>query len=488
MPKFEAWLWDQLLLEQADVEAAERQSIAPSRKRRAPVATAIGSLRRRPWQSIVLNIALGLAATAFGLGAAGVFERGTPVGPEVRPSPTKNEGVAIAGTVKLLPLRVADPAGGLPWGLRALRTTRGLTCVQLGRVDFGTVGFLGRDGSFANDGRFHPLSQNYFNTPFGCAPTDARGHGFLNAFLQDLPASGGQTGPGCGAEEDRTYGPGARRRPTCPLRDLREVSFGLLGPDAVSVTHLTASGGRATTATTGTDGAYLVVLPHATSGCLVPDAHARFPTRCEVGFQGDTGGPGVPSGAVTAVTYRDGHVCRVPTPGSRASLFERCPPVGFEASSASRPTSAQLATPVSVRKLPARSYCAAIHGEGIGPCGARVPAGFRRLTGGWPSLLVEISFTSRVAITSSDSFYEFNLTTAHSHTCTTGGADGPTNADIRVGERVRTRMFIPYRCPGIVRGSVTYVPLVGPATAMPVPGLPGQGTAIPVGNFAFRVP
>jgi hypothetical protein len=32
------------------------------------------------------------------------------------------------------------------------------------------------------------------------------------------------------------------------------------------------------------------------------------------------------------------------------------------------------------------------------------------LTGGWPSLLVEISFTSRVAITDSHSFYGFNLT------------------------------------------------------------------------------
>jgi len=470
------------------VQAAEREGAVRPGERRAVPAIAIASLRSRRARSVALNLALGLAATAVGLGAAGVFERGTPVGPEVRPSPTTNEGVAIPGTVKLLPLRVADPAGGLPWGLRVLRTTRGLTCVQLGRVDFGTVGFLGRDGGFANDGRFHPLSQNYFNTPFGCAPTDGHGQAFLNAFLQDRPASGGEPGRGCGAEEDRTSGHVARRRPTCPLSDLREISFGLLGPDAVSVTHLTASGTLATTPTTGADGAYLVVLPHATKGCLVPDASRRFPAQCEVGFQGDTGGPGVPSGAITAVTYRDGHVCHVPPPGSRASLFERCPPVGFVATPASEPTSAALAARISIRKLPARSYCAPRHGEGVGPCGAHVPRGFRRLTGGWPSLLVEISFTSRVAITDSHSFYEFNLTMPRSRTCTTGGNFGPTNYDIRTGQRVSSRMFVPYRCPGIVRGSVSYVPLVGPATAMPVPGLPGQGTAIPVGSFAFRVP
>jgi hypothetical protein len=49
-------------------------------------------------------------------------------------------------------------------------------------------------------------------------------------------------------------------------------------------------------------------------------------------------------------------------------------------------------------------------------------------------------------------------------------------------------MFVPYRCPGLVKGAVSYVPLVGPATSMPVAGLPGQGTAVPVGRFSFRVP
>jgi hypothetical protein len=434
---------------------------------------------------VALNLALGLAGTTLGLSAAGVFKRGTPVGPEVPPSPSAFEGVAIPHTVKLLPLRAADPGGGPPWGMRVLQTTRGLTCVQIGRVDFGTVGVLGKDGSFANDGRFHPLSDNFLQTPFGCAPTDAHGKGFLNAFLQDTPASG-IAGRGCRVADELS--PRPARANTCPRRDLRDVFYGLLGPDAVSVTHLTASGAQERTPTIGTEGAYLVVLPHATKGCLVPAAPRRYPKLCQVGFQGDTGGPGVPAGAISSVTYRDGHTCHVPAPGSRASLLEACPPVGFVAPRVSTPSPKQLATRISVQKIPARSYCAARHGEGVTPCGARVPSGFRRLTGGWPSLLVRISFVSRIAIPDSRSFYEFNLEMPHSATCTTGGTGGPTNSDIAAGQRVSTNMFVPYRCPGVVKGTVSYVPLVGPATSMPVAGLPGQGRAVLVGRFNFSVP
>jgi hypothetical protein len=466
------------------VDAAGRHGHAsPGRAVSAPSAPR--GWRTHKWRRVALNLALGLAGTTLGLSAAGVFKRGTPVGPEVPPSPRAFEGVAIPDTVKLLPLRAADPGGGLPWGMRVLRTTRGLTCVQVGRVDFGTVGVLGRDGSFANDGRFHPLSDNYLQTPFGCAPTDGRGDGFLNAFLQDTRASG-ITDRGCHIPDELSRQ--RARANTCPARDLRDLFYGLLGPDAVSVTHLTASGGLQQTPTVGSDGAYLIVLPHATKGCLVPAAPRRFPKLCQVGFQGDTGGPGIPAGAISSVTYRDGHTCHVPAPGSRASLLEACQPVGFVAPRVNTPTAAQLATPISVRKIPAGSYCVVTRGEAVVPCGARAPRGFRRLSGGWRSLLVRISFVSRIAIPDSRSFYEFNLEMAHSATCTTGGTFGPTNSDIAAGQRVTMSMFVPYRCPGVVKGTVSYVPLVGPATSIPVAGLPGQGAALPVGRLSFRVP
>ena len=73
------------------------------------------------------------------------------------PIATAGEGIPVAGGSRLLPLRAPDPAGGLPWGMRIIHTTRGLICVQIGRVYHNQLGQLGVDGAFHNDGRFHPL-------------------------------------------------------------------------------------------------------------------------------------------------------------------------------------------------------------------------------------------------------------------------------------------------------------------------------------------
>jgi hypothetical protein len=139
-----------------------------------------------------------------------------------------------------------------------------------------------------------------------------------------------------------------------------------------------------------------------------------------------------------------------------------------------------------VRKLPARRYCG--KEDTVRPCDGAVPHGFKALEGGPPELLVKISFPSRVAIPNSGSWYETELTFPRRRGCTTGGSGGPTNSDIRAGQRVVQNMFVPYSCPGTVRGTVTYVPTVGAASSMPVTGLPGQGHSIPVARFSFRVP
>lgn len=101
--------------------------------------------------------ALVLATATIALAATGVILTGSPVHPVGRPNPTVGEGVPVAGGSRVLALRAPDPAGGLPWGIRVTRTTRGLLCVQVGRVDHGQIGELGVDGAFGNDGRFHPL-------------------------------------------------------------------------------------------------------------------------------------------------------------------------------------------------------------------------------------------------------------------------------------------------------------------------------------------
>ncbi|HEY7620370.1 MAG TPA: hypothetical protein VH834_11385 [Solirubrobacteraceae bacterium] len=52
-----------------------------------------------------------------------------------------------------LSLGMPDPAGGTPCATRVLGTTRGVGCVQLGRVAEGELGALGQDGVAENDRR-----------------------------------------------------------------------------------------------------------------------------------------------------------------------------------------------------------------------------------------------------------------------------------------------------------------------------------------------
>lgn len=472
------------------VDAARRrqQTEAPVPSRRS----AFGRLGHGRWRAALVSFAIVLAGTAVALAAAGVFAPGTPVGPVVPPSPNAFEGVAIRGTVKLLPVRTADPGGGPPWGLRVVRTTRGLTCVQVGRVDFGTVGVLGQDGAFANDGRFHPLSVNFLDVPFGCAVTDAHGHGFLNVVSYGQAASalmfGGPAVGGCHPPREQYSGP----LQGCPAPDLRDVYYGLLGPEAASVTYLTQADSLASTPTTGTDGAYLLVLPHTDTPCrLGPRAAASPGSRGPAGppcrsAEGLTGGPYVPAGAIRGITYRDGHTCQVPAPSTVAERVTPCPVVGFVAPHKRRVTAAQLSTPISVRKLPAKHYC--VKGNTLKPCGTQAPPGFRLLTGGSRELLIELSFTARVPVTSSRDYYEFGLIMPRSHGCTTGSLFGPTNSNIRAGQHVVLQTMVPYECPGVVHGTITYVPTNGPASSMSTPGLPGQTKSITVGRFSFHVP
>jgi hypothetical protein len=467
------------------IEAAERQ-----RKIAQRATVAVGSdhrdqRRRRGlaifrtrssfgWAATIASLLIGLGGAA----AVGVFRAGTPVGPEVRTSANAGEGVAIPGSVRLLKLRVADPGGGPSWGLRVLRTTRGLTCLQLGRVEFATVGVLGEDGAFGNDRRFHPLSENR-HIPFDCSVTDAHGDGFLNVLVRGFPASGliGVTGAigGCLLEDEHNS---TLRLPRCPAADLRDIYYGLLGPDAVSITYLTATGAQITTAT-GSDGAYLVVLPHSTRACR--SSRGR---PCPAGGQGVTGGPQLEPGAILAVSYRDGHTCHNRQSESTGPGVDACAPVGFVPPPGQRFTAAQLATPISVKEIPAKLYCE--EGQRVRPCGAHTPRGVRRLAAGQPSLLVEISFTSRVAIPDT-SAYEHLLSYPHSAHCTIGAEGGPTTANIHAGERVVIQDLVPYSCPGRIHGSVSYRPAGGPGGPLS-PGLPAKAGSIPVGRFSLVVP
>jgi hypothetical protein len=422
-------------------------------------------------RAVGASVVVALLMTAVALAAAGVFDEGTTLGPETPASAHQREGVALPGTIKLLHLSTPDPAGGPPWGLRVARTTRGLTCVSIGRVDYGTVGVLGQDGAFANDGRFHPLSPNYFE-PLGCAVTDARGRGFVNVAMKELPASGlwGESGAdgGCSPAPSRPL-----RQITCPAGDVREAFFGLLGPDARTITYNLPEGGTRTTRLLGPDGAYLLVFREGS----VP----RNPDG-----SGSTGGPGLSAGEIVAVTYADGSTCRVPA----QSLFESCPPVGFTAPRAKLPSTRQLATTVAVRLRQANRYCT--NGRAIAPCAGEPSPGYEPAHASGEDMrglvLAEISFRAPVPITSSRGFYETELRYSASPHCNQQGANSPTDYDIRAGERVTVDLLLPRRCSRRVTGWVEYVPADGAATATPVIGLPGQGKPIRIARIGFRAP
>jgi len=69
-------------------------------------------------------------------------------------------GNAIPGGGQLLPLRVPDPQGGPPWGVRIVRTEQG-SCLEVGRVEDGQLVSLGIDYYWHNDHLFHPYPINW---------------------------------------------------------------------------------------------------------------------------------------------------------------------------------------------------------------------------------------------------------------------------------------------------------------------------------------
>jgi hypothetical protein len=485
------------LVEAAETAAAQAHA-SPAVDTGAPRAPRPSAGRRvRGWpgahllhptrRTAAINLALVVASVALGLTASGVFKRGVTLGSLTPTRPGAAEGVAIPASSQLLAIRTPDPAGGLPWGLRVVRTTRGLTCVSVGRVDYGTIGVLGIDGAFADDNRFHPLSLNYF-LGLGCDVTDATGHGFVNVGLREVPASalwGEHPATVGGCEPGPATSPIAQRfwknlhrstRPStlaaCPPADMREIYFGLLGPHARSISYLLPDGSEHSAGVLGGSGAYLIVLP------LTPGAGNPMAT-------GDTGGPGVAAGEITRVRYDSGHVCTVP----RASLFASCRPVGFVAPHRTVPSARRLASRISVQKVAASAYCDQRTGNAIVACEGKPPPGFQQMvTMGQRSLLVRVSFVSHVAIKSSASYYNLEFKFSRSPACKEGGTGGPTDYDIRAGQRVRFDTLIPATCAGPVHGTIAYVPTSGPASSMPIIGLAGQGRSILVGRFSFRVP
>ena len=425
-------------------------------------------LRLRHSRALVVVLA-GLVVAGPALAAVSLLRSGSALGPAVPPSPTKFEGAAISSSVRLLGIRAADPHGGPPWGMRTIRTTRGLLCVQVGRVAFGTIGALGRDNAFGDDGRFHAFSVNYEQGP-PCMTPDAHGNGFQNVTEPGTPASALDTGQ---------QGPAA---------DLRQIDYGLLGPDAVSITYQTPSGELITTPTTGSDGAYLVVLPYQT--------HTGGQTG---GFEV---GDALSADGIRAVTYRNGHTCRLPAPNVHGAATVSCQPVGYVSPTGPLPTPAQVTAPVSAHLVIANSYCTM--GQIIIACARGPRPGWQRIGKLGPDQgLAVIRFTARVAVTNGHSYYYiqtcnpgggrpiprwFKRLSRRHFECFYGGSGGPTESNSRAGTRITYTQSVPLRPAGVIYGDVSLVITTGPSQPGPSAAAPGQSIARDVGQFTIKVP
>jgi hypothetical protein len=287
-------------VEHALLDAVAREQAA---RRRTPLAR----IRARSLRLPALALLALLGTTTIALAASGVILTGSNVPTQGHPRPGYALGVPTPGGSQLLPLRAPDPAGGLPWGMRIIRTTRGLLCMQIGRVQNGMLGELGMDGAFHDDGRFHPLPADALWVQRGVgANCELSGRsGFAAAIVGLQPSAVGLEPSAASASVARS--------------SLREVSFGLLGEHARKIAYRSEDGVKTAEVLPGL-GAYLIVQ-RATHGGRLGGEASGSPTT--------DGEPVDPDGTLTAITYSYGkRTCKVTGHGNALSAcgFYEGPP------------------------------------------------------------------------------------------------------------------------------------------------------------------
>jgi hypothetical protein len=429
--------------------------------------------RRRPTVRVLLAGVAALLVCAAALAAGGVLEQGSPARLPFSVMGDGNAregtGALVPGTVRTIPIAAPDPAGGPEWGMRILSTTRGEGCIQVGRLLDGKLGALGQDDAFGNDGRFHELPVSTFFSINGCALLDGRGRLFTNVTADERPASAwGGVGGHFGGCVPATAGPyekglrltpaerarGARPVPICPQADLRNIYYGLLGPQAQSITYV-LGGQRHTLDTVGSDGAYLFVTvasPHQ----LLNFANAGTADIVPV------------DGPIKEIHYRNGSTCHLTGKswigGAYACTPSLSEPVGY-APVGKAPTRAEVATPLHIHRGRGR------RGESM----------------------FTISFTARLAVTDARRAYSISWRAPGMPPGAYGGTS--TNSDIPAGQTVTLKIpAYPLRLrdvranrsqqrPGLIHGTVYLQQALGAGS------LEGPGSVtVPVGSFAVRVP
>ena len=455
----------------------------------------------RNWGELVavtLALTAAVAVAVIALSIGGHRPSTTPAIPALLPfsspvSPADGAGV-LPRTARLVQT-FPDPESGPAWGVRTYQTRKGLTCVQAGRTESGVVGAIGVGGDYGGDMRFHPFALTDVVGLGDCEPDDARGHAFVNVDAVNTSASAGEEP--CLQHDD------AQPREDCAASVLRDVYFGLLGPDATSITYVGSGGRPVVERTRGRDGAYLVVRPVAHGSCnRALMRRSGAPTSCDYSAQGEGLGATLRSGEITAVSYRGGRVCHLPAPHGVIVRLAECPVVGYVPLPAPSYTAAQIAAPVTVRKLPARYYC---ERPGIYrpaalaiPCDGAIPRGYARFDFTLPRhgvpgtdpghhLLIYISWIAHGSVKNTD-HSSYSVFISYPKGCATGGQSTGTQARIRAGQHVTRSFYVPTTCRGTYTGEVTYIPDLGPDGENHSVGVAGAANgAFLVGGFVFTV-
>jgi hypothetical protein len=376
-----------------------------------------GWLARR-LNAAVIAVALVLGGGAIAVAATGLLN-GTPVrDPAGIPTPSSGSGVPVAGGGSQLAAITADPEGGLPWAIQLVHTTRGELCVQIGRVHDGQIGQLGIDGAFHDDGRFHPLAPDVL-------PEYGGGYADISCALP------GETIMGSQPTQDRNAEWMVGQRLAKPARDLRAISFGVLGPHAVSVTYHTSTGTHTVPVSPGT-GAYMIVRP---IGPVVPPIMLGGFSGGFVSGDEVSGEPGPERfDMVRTVTFRFGaRVCSI---GSIPPGAKRCP--------------APPPPPRSAFAPPTRSLHLPVHVTAVAQSQARCRAAFLLI----PCYRAQVEFKAPYAITSAGSEYEVEA----GSTCKSARPGGwPLNEDVGRDQTVRTVSLGLFNCTSIDEFQVRYV-------------------------------
>lgn len=396
------------------VRAAERlEGDAPARTRRS------SAHRRVSARVLVLALLALLALAAIGAAATGLLGSGEDVPPRSGKAPTPKTGFGVPTGAVADPIVVEDPDGGaLQWGLRTFTTTRGYACVQVGRVQDGQLGLVGRDGAFEDDGLFHPLGPQVLER-LDCVAADARGHGFLAIHDAELPAGGMRSclGPSW-LKAGRGRLPRGGR--ACSTRGMRSVDYGLLGPRAKSITYTLPSGERRTAPVAPGTGAFLIVTareplgPSPMPGAMPEGVFevARTPTAARI----------------VSVAYDDGTTCAVRhVPYARGG---GCPAKGYVPVKVRRPTRAEVATPMTAR--------------------------IERNDEG--SFTLHVAFRARVAAERAGAAYAVMIRPIRSARCHRGSVVGHTlERDVAAGQRVGAAMKMDRTsCAGRYRIELSY--------------------------------